>query len=249
MDRDWFHLARDPALGIEGLQAKLDTYAYGRHAHETYAIGVCEVGSQTFTCRRTRQRTRRGSVILFEPFELHDGHATTGDGVVYRMLYLPHARLRRALEHEDIHVDPAFPDTVVDDPVLARAVTALGRALALSCDALATAERHVELVAAIARAVGRPPDPARLSRHPDAIARVRDLLYARIAEPVTIDELSRCAGLSRFRMLRAFQRQIGVAPSIYRRTLRLEWAKRRLAAGEAPAAVAAAPSALSTRAI
>ena len=78
MDRNWFHLARDPALGIEGLQAKLDTYAYGRHAHETYAIGVCEAGSQTFTCRRRRHRTRPGSVILFEPFEQHDGHATTG---------------------------------------------------------------------------------------------------------------------------------------------------------------------------
>jgi AraC-like DNA-binding protein len=47
-----------------------------------------------------------------------------------------------------------------------------------------------------------------------------------------MDELSRCAGLSRFRMLRAFQRQVGVAPSVYRRTLRLERAKRRLAAGE-----------------
>ena len=55
-----------------------------------------------------------------------------------------------------------------------------------------------------------------------------------------MDELSRCAGLSRFRMLRAFQRQIGVAPSVYRRTLRLERAKRRFAAGEAPAAVAVA---------
>ena len=157
MDRDWFHLARDPALGIEGLQAKLDTYAYGRHAHETYAIGVCEAGSQTFTCRGTRQRTRPGSVMLLEPFELHDGHATTGDGVVYRMLYLPHARLRRALEHEDIRVDPGFADTVVDDPVLACAVTALGRALALSRDALVTAERHAELVSALARAGGPTP--------------------------------------------------------------------------------------------
>src|SRR5207253_708751 len=85
--RDWFHVTHDAALGIEGLRAQLDTYAYGRHAHDTWAIGVCEAGSQTFTCRGARQRTRPGSVILFEPFDLHDGYATTGDGVVYRMLY------------------------------------------------------------------------------------------------------------------------------------------------------------------
>jgi AraC-like DNA-binding protein len=68
--------------------------------------------------------------------------------------------------------------------------------------------------------------------------------FCHVARPAAwasaMDELSRCAGLSRFRTLRAFQRQVGVAPSVYRRTLRLERANRRLAAGKAPAAVAAA---------
>src|SRR5204863_8404661 len=136
-----------------------------------------------------------------------------------------------------------FTAAVIDDPRLARAVAAMGRVLqqgpgGASPDTLAAAEQQAELVMALAHAVGRAPD-ARPPRHPAALGRVRDLLHARIAERVTMDDLSRCAGLSRFRMLRAFQRQLGVAPSIYLRTLRLERAKQRLADGEPPAAVAA----------
>jgi AraC-like DNA-binding protein len=72
-----------------------------------------------------------------------------------------------------------------------------------------------------------------------ALRRVRDTMHGEMAEPLTVARLAAAAELGRFRLIRAFRRRFGLPPSVYLRTLRLEAAKRLLAEGDAPAAVAA----------
>jgi AraC-like DNA-binding protein len=73
-----------------------------------------------------------------------------------------------------------------------------------------------------------------------APARVRELLHDRFAEDLGADDLARAVGLSRFQVSRLFREAYGVPPSAYLRQVRLREARRRLAAGEAIAAVAPA---------
>ncbi|MFJ1706708.1 helix-turn-helix domain-containing protein [Kitasatospora sp. NPDC088346] len=61
--------------------------------------------------------------------------------------------------------------------------------------------------------------PVPLARH---LVRARDLADARYAEPLTVDDLARAAGLSRAHFSRAFRRAFGESPHAYLLTRRLE---------------------------
>jgi AraC-like DNA-binding protein len=69
---------------------------------------------------------------------------------------------------------------------------------------------------------------------------VIEYLHAHLAERVTLDDLAKVAGLSPFHFLRQFQARHDATPQQMLMAFRLSAAKRLLAAGEAPAQVAAA---------
>lgn len=64
------------------------------------------------------------------------------------------------------------------------------------------------------------------------LVRARDLLHATGSRGPTLDELAGAAGLSRAHLARQFAQTFGVPPHQYLVRLRLEQAKRALAAGE-----------------
>lgn len=63
------------------------------------------------------------------------------------------------------------------------------------------------------------------------LVRARDLLHAEATRGPTLDELAGAAGLSRAHLARQFARTFGVPPHQYLVQLRLDQAKRALAAG------------------
>jgi len=84
------------------------------------------------------------------------------------------------------------------------------------------------------------PVPATCRPSAAALDRVRQALEAEPSREHTAEHLAALAGTSRFCLMRGFQRVYGLTPHAYLRQLRLSEARRLLAAGEAPAAVAAA---------
>lgn len=234
--RDWFDMRHDAVSGIEALRCRLDRLSYDRHCHDGYAIGLTEAGSQSFYCRGATHRTRPGSVILFNPFDLHDGGPTSEAGVVYRMLYVGPDALSAALDDGPASWrEPGFRMPIVDRPELAAAIVALAHAIEEG-DPLGRGEALVVLARALSGAPGAVSDD--VLREP-AVERVAERLASRLDATPSIEDLAKEAGLDRFRLIRAFKRRYGVAPSVYLRTLRLEAARRLLASGERPAAVAA----------
>jgi len=124
--------------------------------------------------------------------------------------------LRRALEraHEALISDPPG-DIAIEEAVLG-AVTAL--------------RPHLQ---------PGPPGRGRERAEHAAVRRARAHLRERWDQRVTLAQLSSVAGLSRFELVRRFRECSGVTPHAYQTNLRVEEARRRLAAGAPPAAVAA----------
>ena len=60
------------------------------------------------------------------------------------------------------------------------------------------------------------------------VVRSRDVIHAHWAEPVSIAQLAREAGLSEFHFIRSFERAFGITPHRYQVRLRLANAKRLL---------------------
>jgi AraC-like DNA-binding protein len=67
------------------------------------------------------------------------------------------------------------------------------------------------------------------------VERVRNYLRAHPLDKVTLAQLAEVAGLSRFHLLRRFQRAYGLTPRAYQMELRLALACRLLEAGATPA--------------
>jgi AraC-like DNA-binding protein len=84
-----------------------------------------------------------------------------------------------------------------------------------------------------------PPNRGRSRAEHTAVRRARAHLRGRWDRRVSLAELSSVAGLSRFELVRRFRDQNRVTPHAYQLNLRVDQARRSLAAGAPPAEVAA----------
>ncbi|WP_442939323.1 AraC family ligand binding domain-containing protein [Nonomuraea sp. SYSU D8015] len=238
MPHDWSRYWRSPDRPLEAMHAHFERHVYHRHSHETYSFGVTETGAQSFTCRGAAHTSAAGMVMAFNPDDAHDGHAANTLGFTYRMLHIGPELVSAALSDVTGHRTglPLFTAPVVRDAPLATALRALHAAL---LDDGATALRRDELLTAtISRIVHRAasrrlPGPARPGRSATIARQARQLLDDRMTEDLTIEDLARATGASRYAVYRAFQAEYGLPPSDYQRQLRLRRARTLIAAGTA----------------
>ena len=245
---DWARYWRAEDSPLEAMHAHFERHVYHRHSHETYSLGVTDLGAQSFTCRGAAHTSAAGMVMAFNPDDPHDGQATDGLGFTYRMIHIGPELVSAVLA--DAAGRPAglplFAEPVLSDPQLAGRLrrlhrTLLGQATALRRDELLAA---VVLAAAgqaaapvVGSAAGGPSaaDARRVARQ------ARDLIAGRYRDDLGADDLAAVTGRSRFAVHRAFTSAYGMPPSDYQRQLRLREARALIAAGT-PISEAAARS-------
>ena len=74
---------------LTALRVNMTEFRYDRHAHEEYSFGVTLAGRQNFFCHGGAHSSPAGSVIQFNPGDVHDGHAGDNASLDYTMLYIP----------------------------------------------------------------------------------------------------------------------------------------------------------------
>jgi AraC-like DNA-binding protein len=237
---DWSEYWRSPDHPLEAMHAHFERHVYARHSHDAYSFGVTEAGAQAFTCRGAARTSAAGMVMAFNPDEPHDGRAAEASGFTYRIVHLAPDLVADVLADTMDHPVglPLFAEPVRYDPVLTDALLRLHAALR-TASRLAQDEALADTVRAMVRraAVHVPPEPGR--RLSEGVRRVRDVLHDTYRANPSSAELAAVAGCSRFALHRAFRAEFGLAPSDYQRQVRLRAARRLLAAGRAPADVAA----------
>jgi AraC-like DNA-binding protein len=241
---NWIDLRQDADTGIESVRAHFIGHAYDPHWHDSFLVGFTEQGVQQFNCRRQRHQSTPGQVFLLEPADLHDGHAPTADGFTYSTLYLEpnwlDTELRALFEHAPRDALPGFSALLHHDPRLAGATA---RAFATVHQQELRIVRQTALDDLLACLTGHlhwrrrlDPDP----RLPLTAQIARDYLHAHLDQDIGLAELAQVCGVDRFRLTRAFKAAFGLAPHAYLIQLRLARARRLLARGQTPAAVATA---------
>ncbi|MFJ2682966.1 AraC family transcriptional regulator [Pseudomonas sp. NPDC087342] len=239
---NWIDLAQDADTGIETLRAHFEGHAYDPHWHDSYLVGVTEQGVQQFNCRRARHQSTPGKVFLLEPGDIHDGEAPTEDGFTYRMLYLDPQWLERELvelfEDAPLNSQLSFANTLTSDPQLAQATSLAfqtlhgGELKIVRQTALDGLLEHLTRHLHWRTRCGADP------RLPLVAQKAREYLHANAHLDIGLDQLAAATGVDRFRLTRAFKAAYGLAPHAYLVQLRLSKARRMLASGLQPAAVA-----------
>jgi AraC-like DNA-binding protein len=220
--------------GVELYRAHIVRHAFEPHTHEAFGLGAIERGVERFRYRGGDHLAPADSLVLMNPDELHTGRAETAGGWRYRMIYID-ADVARAFTGGSTW---SFDAAVAQDAPRARRV---GRLLAAlwHCDEPLAFDSALAEVFDTLRPHARVGDvaPREGAHRFDAVF---DFMRAHLAERHSLDALATVAGLSPFHFLRVFKAQHDATPQQALMALRLFDAKRRLAAGESPAQVAAA---------
>lgn len=236
---DWARYWRATDRPLEAMHARFQRHAYHRHSHESYSLGVTDAGAQAFSCRGAARTSAAGMVMAFNPDDPHDGHTATTGGFVYRMVYIGPDLLAEVLgDGEGAPASraafPLFTEPVIDDPALARELRRLHAVLLGGSDMLTRDER---LASVVLRAAGHTGHRARVAPDPGEstarviVERARRWMDDRLDVDLGADRLAAAVGCSRYAVYRAFHTVCGMAPSDYRRQLRLRAARRLLDRG------------------
>ncbi|HEY9131484.1 MAG TPA: AraC family transcriptional regulator [Dyella sp.] len=240
---NWLELRRDEESGIESLRAHFQGHAYDAHAHDELLVGVTLHGVQRFRCRRAMHTSTKGRIMVIEPGAVHDGHAPEEAGFTYAMLYIPRSWMES--EPDAGGASPLsslsgwFRDTLGVDERLRKAIL---RAFAAVHGKEGRLARDLSVEALLRALKGKLADDESMSHktaRAPAVEQVRDFIHANLAMDIGLADLVRHTGMDRFRLNRMFTAAIGQSPHAYLVNVRLREARRRLAAGEAPADVAA----------
>jgi AraC-like DNA-binding protein len=219
---------------VEVFHAHFTGYAYPMHVHEAWTLLIVDDGAVRYDLDRHEHGTPHDTVSLLPPHVPHNGSAATPEGFRKRVLYLD----TRHLPGELIGAAVDGPD--LRDPLLRRRVGQVHAALARPGEEL-EAESRLTLVGERLRAHLRPPTAVRTPRRDPVLARrLRDLLDARVAEGVTLEEAARVLQAHPAHLVRAFSGAYGIAPHQYLMSRRVDRARRLLLAGRSPADVAGA---------
>ncbi|MCG8618151.1 MAG: AraC family transcriptional regulator [Desulfobacterales bacterium] len=233
---------------LETLRAVFYDHAYSRHYHDGYAVGVILKGSETYDCNKKTNVAPKGSIVIVNPGEIHDGCASNRElGWGYFMIY-PHLSLIRTALNQlglDDNRLPVFPETVFRDPEFAAGLIRF-------MDAFDAGDPEMKLEAVFLELLH-----LMISRHAEfprtaesgttvldtpekrKVAQVTEMVRENFADPLSLEDLATEVGLSSWALLRLFKKQTGISPYLLQTRLKISHAKEALREGVSPADTAA----------
>ena len=208
---------------------------FARHSHDECVIGVNLVGAEQVWLDRRTFEAGPGSITLYNPGQIQGGGAAEGAPWHFVSLYAGADRLATDLGLAHLEFDRALCFA----PELAAQLAQAAKG-ALSADPLVcglSEDALVLLLGEVVRLSGvRLPSNA--SAGSGMVAQAQELLAAQLHQGVALDTLGDELGLSKFHVLRTFQKETGLSPRQWAMQLRTRRAKGLLRSGLSAAEVA-----------
>jgi AraC-like DNA-binding protein len=235
---------RDPDLeGVETYRVCQTRHVFPKHAHEeVYSIGLMEIGASYCLGREKEETlTRAGQVVLINPGQVHSGVPYKMRPITYRMVYLDRDFVKQAaadaLERNDFL--PELRPYIVNDSAMFALLSKIYDLMAGNADLL---EKESLVTLAVGLLVSeyagiRPLERSNGSNR-RAVRLAKEFLASSLDEKITLDQVAKAVGLSRYYFLRLFKQETGLSPHTFRTQLRIDLAKDLLLQGMPPAEVA-----------
>ncbi|MGX5796501.1 AraC family transcriptional regulator [Pseudomonas sp. ArH3a] len=208
---------------------------FARHSHDECVIGVNLIGEEKVWLDRREFEAGPGSITLYNPGQIQGGGAAHGAPWHFVSLYATAEQLAADLGLSHVEFDHAC----CFQPDLAQRLAAAIKG-ALSADAWLRERNEEALVLLLGEVVGV--SGVRLAGSPKTskslISRAQELLASQLHQSPPLDQLGDELGLSKFHLLRAFQKETGLSPRQWAMQLRTCRAKGLLRSGVSASDVA-----------
>lgn len=219
--------------GLEICRAARTSHAFPRHFHDdVYSVGLMYFGA----CRclgpdRDDATVRQGQTCLINPGQVHAGGAARDDVISYTMLYLNLDLVRNLAEDlsRRSRGTPEFTALISDRQEVYASLHRLALCLDRGDD--------LEVESALVRAMGDVLQAhggvsgSNGSQDQTFVRRAREMLAADLDRKVAIRDMAAALGVSQYHFLRAFKRQTGVPPHVFRTQRRVEMARNLVRRG------------------
>ncbi|WP_277373581.1 AraC family transcriptional regulator [Pseudomonas sp. AA-38] len=208
---------------------------FDKHSHDELVISANLLGEEQVWLDGRTFSAGAGCITTYNPGEIQSGGVLPGQPWHYVGLYVPVDYLANSLGHERLQFVRPWQYAPALTSELAAAVNTC-----LSDDALLR-ERGEEqvtlLLGRVVRGAGVSLAAPREAGHL-AVRRLQELLAARLEATPSLDEMATELSLSKFHLLRSFQKHTGLSPRQWAMQLRTRRAQGLLRQGMAPSAVA-----------
>ena len=193
-----------------------------RHAHDSLCLGVVLAGVRAFELGGQTHIAHPGQSVILPPGLVH---ACPDLGECEYFMLAVSGQVMADLGFEPPRADPSLSPISID-PVLFGLLMRLPTQAAETASPLERRALLLDILNRVPCEAGQPLLPA-----PEPVKRALRLLDDRFTENLRLEELAAHAGISPFRLNRAFSRHCSMPPHAYQTRLRIKLAKELLAQG------------------
>ena len=227
--------------GLSLLSADFTCHDYPPHSHDALVVAVTEDGGSVIQSRGQVEEAHPTTLFVFNPAEPHAGWMGRSRRWRYRSLYLTHQAIDAVAAGLGIARVPYFTRNRFLDADLIAGFLDLHQALEPGLDQERAQELLLDSFGRLFNRHGCGGERiAAAPRDAERLARAVELMRARLAEPLKLEQIAAAVGLTTFQLIGLFRRGNGLTPHACLTQLRLAAACRGLRHGLAIAEVAAA---------
>ena len=220
---------------------------YGKHWHATFGLGLLESGAQSSASGQGQVEAYPDDLITTNPGEVHDGRPIGGASRRWRMVYLEPGVIASMSGDPQSRsaADVALTRPVIQDARLGAALRKLFRRVENCSAGQRSTGTHVlaceeSLVQTCALLLNVHSTASPVQEIGGDLKRVRERLGDDLLNPPTLTELAAMSGLSKYQVLRRFEKIYGVPPHSWLQQQRAEQARGLIRQGLSLAQAAAA---------
>ncbi|MDH2432365.1 AraC family transcriptional regulator [Pokkaliibacter sp. MBI-7] len=216
---------------------------YPRHSHDQYGIGLIHRGAQRSASGCGRVEAGPGELIMVNPGEVHDGVPLAEEGRQWSMLYFEPSLLHELASELELPfsaelslVRPVAQDQRLRQQFvqLFQRVTSVRQAHQAQVDVAARLAAEESAVSTLVYLLAHHSQARPLMPASATVEQVRQRLADEPLQAPSLHELAAMVGVSRFNLIRSFNKALGLSPHAYLLQQRLHLARRLLLSGHKP---------------
>lgn len=228
----------DPGLKIEAYRFFGIMQKFPNHFHDYYVIGYIDKGRRYMQCKNREHIINPGDVVLLNPKDVHTCEQIDNTALDYHSINIrPEVMQKTVLEITGREYLPHFSQEVLYNSDLVSSLRELHLMISEEAADFKKEELFLFLIEQLL---------AEFDTEPDFVEPTQDAQFDGVckylednfSQTITLDELSKIAGLSKYHFLRSFTRQKGISPYSYLEAIRIGNAKMLLEKGVPPMEVA-----------
>lgn len=229
----------DNDLNIEAYNFKGIMQKFPNHFHDYYVIGFIEEGKRILYCKNEEYIISSGEIVIFNPYDNHQCEQVDGKPLNYCCLNIS-SNIMKKIVYEVTGKEylPKFTTTVLYNSEFIIPIKELHNLIINDERDFKKEELLFFLIERLISEYTDSNEEVDYKNNNKGFNIVCDYLEENYSKNITLDELSKLTGLSKYYFLRSFTKENGITPYSYLEAIRIGRAKKLLEEGVVPIDVA-----------